>query len=56
MKRSKEIKTVRHFIIEGKEYLEDEVPEEERNKIYQELACRAMEAVGFRPVQKEWTA
>ena len=44
-RKNQKLKTVRHFIIDGKEYLESEISEETKEKIYQELGQRAMEAV-----------
>ena len=43
-RKNQKLKTVRHFIIDGKEYLESEISEETKKKIYQELGQRAMEA------------
>lgn len=57
MRRKEQKLTVaRHFIIDGKEYLESEISEEMKQKIYKELARRAMETVGFTAVEKEGTA
>ena len=44
-RKNQKLKTVRHFIIDGKEYLESEISEETKKKIYQELGQRAMEAL-----------
>ena len=53
-RKDEKLKVVRHFIIDGKEYLESEISEEmKQNK---ELARRAMETVGFTAVEKEGTA
>lgn len=48
-----EIKHIRHIIIDGKEYLEDEIPEPRRKQIYAELAARPMLLLGGKPVKKE---
>lgn len=50
------MRVVRHFIIDGKEYLEDEVAPEMRKQIFEELACRAMETVGAERVKEKGTA
>nr|DAU56409.1 MAG TPA: hypothetical protein [Caudoviricetes sp.] len=55
-RKEQKLTVVRHFIIDGKEYLESEISEEMKQKIYKELARRAMEAVGFTVVEKEGTA
>lgn len=52
-RKNQKLKTVRHFIIDGKEYLESEISEETKKKIYQELGRRAMEAVGFTAADTE---
>ena len=55
-RKDEKLQVVRHFIIDGKEYLESEISEEMKQKIYRELARRAMESVGFTAVEKEGTA
>jgi hypothetical protein len=55
-RKEQKLTVVRHFIIDGKEYLESEISEEMKQKIYKELARRAMETVGFTAVEKEGTA
>ena len=52
-RKNQKLKTVRHFIIDGKEYLESEISEETKKKIYQELGQRAKEAVGFTAADTE---
>lgn len=52
-RKSNEFKAVRHFIIDGKEYPESEVPEEMLATIRKELECRFMKVLGYEPVKKD---
>lgn len=52
-RKSNELKIVRHFIIDGKEYLESEVSEEMLATIRKELGRRFMETLGYEAVEKD---